>query len=205
MEQVYSMNLWGTGETEFYSGAGSHHPNLLNPYINAVSSFLNSFKRPPAVCDLGCGDFNVGKALVKYTSNYIGVDIVEPLIAHNTENFREENLEFNCLDIAADPIPAGDVAILRQVLQHLSNSEVNSILKKLADFKYLILTEHIPEGGFIPNKDIISGQGTRLKKQSGLDITAPPFDFKYIEKNTLLKVLPKDHPGVIETCVFKIQ
>ncbi|MDX1545003.1 MAG: class I SAM-dependent methyltransferase, partial [Christiangramia sp.] len=205
MEQVYSMNLWGAGDAEFYSGTGSHHPQLIRPYIEVVASFLKSFKRPPAVCDLGCGDFNVGKELLQYSAKYTGVDIVEPLIAYNTKNFRRENLEFHCLDIAADPLPAGDIAILRQVLQHLSNAEVATILEKLGDFKYLILTEHLPEGDFVPNRDIISGQGTRLKKQSGLDISAAPFHFKALEKRTLLKLKPDKQKGIIETSVYRIQ
>jgi len=206
MEQVYEMNLWGGNSSEFYSGTGSHHPDIIKPYLEVVSSFLNSFEDPVRVCDLGCGDFNVGKELVKYTSNYIAVDIVEPLIAHNSEKFQRKNLEFHCLEIAKDPLPNADAAILRQVLQHLSNAEIQSILKKLTDFKYLILTEHLPEGDFAPNKDIISGQGTRLKKQSGVDISAPPFDFQFLEKRTLLKIHSDDpHKGIIETSLFKIQ
>lgn len=205
MEQVYSMNLWGGNKAEFYSGIGSHHPNLINPYVEVVTSFLKSFENPQSVCDLGCGDFNVGKELVKYTSKYIAVDIVEPLITYNTKKFLRENLEFHCLDIAADPLPGGDIAILRQVLQHLSNAEIKSILKKLSNFKYLILTEHFPEGDFEPNKDIISGQGTRLKKQSGLNLFSPPFDLKAIEKKTLLKISLDNDEGVIETTVLKMQ
>ncbi len=90
-------------------------------------------------------------------------------------------MEFRCLDIAVDELPKGDCVILRQVLQHLSNAEVHCVLRKLVDFKYVIVTEHIPDGDFSPNKDIISGQGIRLKKQSGLDILASPFNFR-IEK-----------------------
>ena len=67
---------------------------------------------------------------------------------------------------------------MRQVLQHLSNIEIQSILKKLKDYKYIILTEHIPFGNFIPNKDIISGQGIRLKQNSGVDVLKPPFNLK---------------------------
>lgn len=102
-------------------------------------------------------------------------------------------------------MPDGDIVILRQVLQHLSNSEIHAILSKLDDFKYLILTEHIPEGDFVPNVDIISGQGTRLKKQSGVDITAAPFEFKALEKRNILKVDLPDQKGIIETTVFKTQ
>ncbi|HKJ47773.1 MAG TPA: class I SAM-dependent methyltransferase [Christiangramia sp.] len=205
MEQVYSMNLWGGDDTSFYSGIGSHHPDIIDPYIKAVSSFLSSFEKPPVVCDLGCGDFNVGKELVKYTGNYKAVDIVEPLITHNSKKYYQDNLEFHCLDIAVDDLPSADIVILRQVLQHLSNSEVHSILKKLRDFKYLILTEHLPAGDFEPNLDIISGQGTRLKKNSGLNILAAPFNFKVEDETELLRVALDNHKGVIVTTIYTIR
>ena len=204
MEQVYSMKLWGSNKSDFYSGVGSHLPEILNPYIDVLKSFLTSFKKPLVVCDLGCGDFNVGKELVKHTEKYIAVDIVKDLIEYNKEKFKEENLEFHCLDIAVDDLPTADCALLRQVLQHLSNVEIQSIVSKLAYFKYVILTEHLPEGDFKPNKDIISGQGIRLKKQSGLNLLATPFFFKVKEEKQLLSVILNDNKGVIVTTVYKI-
>ena len=204
MEQIYKMNLWGGNNADFYSGDGSHHPEIVNPYIDALTSFLTSFKSPITVCDLGCGDFNVGKELVKHTKKYVAVDIVADLIAHNKEIFKEENLEFHCLDIAVDDLPSGDCALLRQVLQHLSNAEVQSVVRKLTDFKYVILTEHVPEADFTPNKEIISGQGTRLKKQSGLNLLAPPFNLKVKEERKLLSVSLNDGKGIIITTLYEI-
>lgn len=202
MEQIYEQKLWGGAEFDFYSGKGSHDAEIVNPYIVAVISFLKSFKSRITVCDLGCGDFNVGAALVKYTNKYVAVDIVEGLINHNKEKFNEDNLEFHCLDIAVDQLPFGDCVLLRQVLQHLSNSEVQKVLDKLAAFKYIILTEHIPEAKFIPNKDIISGQGIRLKKQSGLNVLSPPFNFQVKEEKTMLFVTLNDHKGIIVTTLY---
>lgn len=204
MEQVYEMKLWGDNHSDFYSGVGSHHPEYVDPYIDALTSFFRSLETPPVVCDLGCGDFNVGKELVKHTKKYIAVDIVAELIKRNKETFKEENLEFYCLDIASDDLPSGDCAILRQVLQHLSNDEVQHIVKKLTVFKYFILTEHVPEGDFIPNKEIISGQGIRLKKGSGIDLLAPPFDLKVKEKRVLLTVPSKHSKGIIVTTLYKM-
>jgi len=204
MEQVYAMKLWGSNISNFYSGVGSHQPEIVNPYIDTVTSFLNSFKRPLVICDLGCGDFNVGSKLVKYTEKYIAVDIVAELIEHNKLTYKEKNLEFHCLDIAVDDLPSGDCALLRQVLQHLSNAEIQSILNKLTDFKYVILTEHLPEGDFVVNKEIISGQGIRLKKQSGLNLLAAPFNFKVKEEKQLLSVNLNDCKGVIITTIYKI-
>lgn len=203
MEQVYEMNLWGGNEADFYSGEGSHLPEIVNPYLAAVSSFLTSFESSLTVCDLGCGDFNVGKVLVPHTKKYVAVDIVPSLIARNKEKFKAANLEFHCLDIAVADLPSGDCAIVRQVLQHLSNAEIQSIVNKLATFKYIILTEHIPEGDFIPNKDIISGQGNRLKKQSGVNILAPPFNFKVKEEKQLSAIVLDDGKGVVVTTLLR--
>lgn len=204
MEQVYEMNLWGENGSDFYSGTGSHHLDLVGPYIEAVSSFLTSFEAPLVVCDLGCGDFNVGKQLVKYTRKYMAADIVADLIKRNKKTFTDEKLEFHCLDIAADNLPEGDCALLRQVLQHISNAEVKRVVRKLTDFEYVILTEHLPEGEFIPNKDIISGQGIRLKKQSGIDILASPFNLKVKEKKQLLSVPAEHNKGNIVTTLYSM-
>ena len=202
MEQVYKLRLWGDEKTEFYSGYGSHQADIIKPYIAAVISFLRSFKTPILVCDLGCGDFNVGKELVVYTKKYVAIDIVAPLITFNKEKFKEPNLEFHCLDIAVADLPIGDCAIIRQVLQHLSNGEVQAIVNKLLNFKYLILTEHVPEGAFIPNKDIISGQGIRFKKKSGINLLAPPFHLKVKEEKELIAFPLEGNKGILVTTLY---
>ncbi|MDX1602894.1 MAG: class I SAM-dependent methyltransferase [Salinimicrobium sediminis] len=205
MAQIYKNNLWGGNKIEFYSGLGSHHPETVDEYIRVVSGFLKDLEIPPVVCDLGCGDFNIGKGLVKYTLRYTAVDIVPELIEHNKKQFQADHLEFHVLDIATDDLPKGDCAILRQVLQHLSNEEIKRVVEKLYDFKYVILTEHLPEGNFEPNKDIISGQGIRLKKQSGVDLLSSPFNLKIKEKIHLLSVPAPEFKGVLVTTLYKVK
>ncbi len=203
MQQVYQEKLWGDNGTDFYSGEGSHHPDLVVPYVEVVSNFLQSFKKPIKVCDLGCGDFNIGKQLLAYVKHYVAVDIVPELIDFNENTYDSPHLEFHSLDIAKDELPQGDCAILRQVLQHLSNAEVGKVVEKLYRYRYIILTEHLPEGEFEPNKDIVSGQGIRLKKQSGLDLLQPPFSMKVKETKILLTQSPITHQGVIITNLFQ--
>ena len=204
MQQVYKMNLWGSNASEFYSGEGSHNPELVNPYIEAIVSFLKTLNIPISVCDLGCGDFNIGSKLFKYTSKYFAIDIVPELIDHNKSNFKAKNLFFSSLDIAKDDLPPADCALIRQVLQHLSNAEVQNILNKLQTYKYVIITEHIPTFDFIPNLDIISGQGIRLKKQSGLDVLKAPFNFKVTSQEELLTINLKDGKGKIVTTKYTL-
>lgn len=204
MVQIYENKLWGGDNNVYYSGSGSHHPEMVNPYLEAMSAFLGAFETPPVVCDLGCGDFNIGKELVRYTKKYIAVDIVPGLIEHNKKEFVADNLEFQLLDISANELPLADCAILRQVLQHLSNTEIKSVVNKLTDFKYIVLTEHLPEGDFLPNKDIISGQGIRLKKQSGVNLLEYPFNLEIKEEKQLLSLKSPNFKGVVVTTVYKM-
>ena len=204
MNQIYDLKLWGGKEFDFYSGEGSHHPKIIKPYLEQLISFLKSHNNNLIICDLGCGDFNIGKHLIKHSKKYIAIDIADDLINRNKNLFREKNLEFECLDISKDNLPPADCIILRQVLQHLSNAEIKRIVEKLADYKYVILTEHLPLGPFTPNKDIISGQGNRIKLSSGVNLIKPPFNFKYKTETTLDSHILKNSEQQIITKLFEV-
>ena len=204
MTQIYDLKLWGGKAFDFYSGAGSHNPTIVNTYLNALTPFLESFSTPLVVCDLGCGDFNIGSQLVKSTKKYIAIDIVEELIIRNKKLYKEDNLEFYCLDIAKDDFPSGDCIILRQVLQHLSTAEIQSIVQKLKAYKYIVLTEHLPLGDFISNKDIISGQGIRLKQNSGVNLLETPFNLKIKEEKILGEQVLENNKGRIVTLLYQM-
>lgn len=176
MIQVYEDKLWGGHEVDFYSGEGSYDPLIVEPYLNALYRFFKN-QHPMEICDLGCGDFNLGQKLLPFATRYIAIDIVPELIERNKRKFSAMPADFYCLNAAKDELPKAEVLIIRQVLQHLSNKEITLILPKLKEYKYVFLTEHLPNGDFVPNLDIISGQGTRLKHGSGVDITAEPFLF----------------------------
>ncbi len=203
MSQIYEKNLWGGNPAEFYSGEGSHDPQIVTPYINIISDFLQSFDEPITVCDLGCGDFNIGKDLAEFASHYHAVDIVPALMEHNLAKFQLPNLTFHCLDVAVDELPSGDCALVRQVLQHVSNQEVHQILEKLSLYRYVIITEHIPSGDFEPNKDKISGQGIRLKQNSGIDVLAAPFYLKVKVAKELLSLELGNGKGRIVTTLYE--
>ncbi|WP_188374190.1 class I SAM-dependent methyltransferase [Winogradskyella haliclonae] len=204
MEQIYKQHLWGGNTFDYYSGEGSHKENIAKPYIETVSDFLKSHDLKLSVCDLGCGDFNIGKELITYAENYIAIDIVESLIERNKALFRAENLEFQCLDISKNKLPKADCVIIRQVLQHLSNTEIQQILEKLKAYKYIILTEHLPVGDFTPNKDKIASQGIRLKQQSGVEILKAPFNFQVKKEELLHEVILENDKGKIVTTLFTL-
>lgn len=204
MIQIYEKHLWGTNGALFYSGDGSHDPDIVTPYLHATLKFLSSFQKKISICDLGCGDFNIGKHMMHHTHSYTGVDIVPDLIQHNQSVFGSDQVNFTQLDIAKDDVPPADIAILRQVLQHLSNSEILEIIPKLYQYKYLILTEHLPLNVQVPNVDIISGQGIRLKKNSGVVLTAPPFNLAYKNATQWIATVLPNNKGVIRTICYEL-
>ncbi|WP_047416619.1 class I SAM-dependent methyltransferase [Cellulophaga sp. Hel_I_12] len=202
MHQIYEKSMWGGAEFDFYSGDGSHSLALVNPYVEVVKNFLKGFEAPITVCDLGCGDFNVGHQLVSFAKEYFAIDIVDDLIERNKLVYKDQNLTFKTLDVCKDDLPKADVAIVRQVLQHLSNAEILEVTSKLRGYTYFIITEHIPSFAFTPNLDLVTGQGNRLKLKSGVVLTEKPFNFKPLRQETLLE-LPIDTKSVLKTILYQ--
>lgn len=96
-----------------------------------MSSFLNALGKPDVV-DLGCGDFKVGSQLRPWCGRYTACDVVPDLIAFNRTAFTQLDVDFRVLDMVEDPLPAGDVVFVRQVLQHLSNAAISKAIAKIA-------------------------------------------------------------------------
>lgn len=66
-------------------------------------------------------------------------------------------------------MPQGDLILIKEVLQHLSNNDVKTILDRLDKYKYVIIATSIIKNGE-NNKEVNAGQWR------GIDITKPPFD-----------------------------
>jgi SAM-dependent methyltransferase len=149
-------------------------------YVDALVKLL---KCPKTIVDLGCGDFAVGRELLQRfpTAHYIGCDIVPELIRHHQRIYASDRASFRLIDIVTEPIPRGDVCLIRQVFQHLSNDDIMRVLKKLEDCPRLIVTEGQPlELSGPKNRDKIAGGNTRFDTATGIGsgvyLDAPPFN-----------------------------
>ena len=199
MAKIYHEKLWGGRNFDFYSGKGSHSKRVVRPYVKLLNDFLEDNGKDLVVCDLGCGDFNVGQQLVANAKAYIAVDVVEDLIVRNQESFAYPNLTFKQVNLVEDELPEGDVALIRQVLQHLSNADIAIVTEKLKDFKYVFVTEHLPKREFVSNLDKTTGVGTRLSKGSGVVLHDAPFNLSSKSKETLLDI-SYNKGRIVTTC-----
>jgi SAM-dependent methyltransferase len=158
------------GKTESVSGPGStaeqtykireQLESILKKY--AINSFL----------DIPCGDFNWMQLVNFGQCSYIGCDVVKPLIDANNTKYGSSNKVFLHIDATKDPLPKADIILCRDLLVHLSLTDILLILKnfKKSGAKYLLTTAFTkirPD----TNDDIASG-GWRT-----VNLQMAPFNF----------------------------
>jgi hypothetical protein len=204
---VYQNKLWGESlaenESPFYSGLGSSDPQIVDPYVDTVKQFFSSFQTKKKAVDLGCGDFRVGSRIVDSFDSYIACDVVPELVDFNQRYWQHLPVEFRVVDLAKDEIPTGEVLILRQVLQHLSNDEIYKFIQRIPQgFRFLLLTEHLPsENDFLANRDKVTGTDIRLGSGSGVVLTQPPFSMNFKSETKLLSI--PQFGGAIVTTLYE--
>lgn len=166
--EIYRRGLWGDG-----SGTGSGD-QVSSTYCELVVRFAleRGIKR---VVDIGCGDFRVGRHIADSGLEYIGVDVVPDVIERNQSLFGRAGIKFLCLNAIVEKPPPASLCLIRQVLQHLSNAEITSVLDNCCDYAEILVTEHLPVGDIVPNKDKPHGPDTRVSDQSGVFLDLPPF------------------------------
>lgn len=203
--KIYSEHIWGkdnSNPASYFSGGGSHDAAQIEPYITAVNKFISGLQYKPDVMDLGCGDFNIGSKIRGHCNRYIACDIVDGLIEQNKINFKDDHVDFRMFDLTTQQCDKVDIIFVRQVLQHLSNDEIKKGLQNIIPHcKYLVLTEHLPAGNFKPNLDKPTGPDIRAILNSGIDITARPFNYSSLKGECICEV--PDVLGTIKTFVYR--
>lgn len=205
--EIYATNLWGGEHGTFRSGDGSAREELVRPYVETMKSeFGRIGAQNMTVVDLGCGDFEVGRRLAPLCRCYVGVDIVRPLIDRNRARYGDDRVSFEHLDIVQEEPPQGDVCLVRQVLQHLSNRQIAAVLPKLARYRYCYVTEHHPSADSFsgPNIDKPQGPDNRIPCGSGVFLEEPPFSLPRDRYKLILEAYGHPNemridPGVIRT------
>lgn len=210
-QAIYETGRWGRSadsKDPFFSGSGTRAPEIAGPYISSIRLFLSYFtlfnNRRPDVADLGCGDFTIGAQLRPHCGRYIACDVVTPLIEFNKAKYCDADVEFLVLDVCEGDLPRGDVAMVRQVFQHLSNDQICRALSKVAGrFDYLVVTEHLPSSlDFTPNREIPFVGDWRVPKGSGVVLTEEPFNLKPKASMPLLDLSPGF--GRIVTTLYRL-
>jgi SAM-dependent methyltransferase len=164
-EHIYAINLWGG------SGEGSR-PRHTHGYARFLARFLRE-NQVRSVLDLGCGDWQFSRYINWSGIRYYGYDVVRSVVERNQALFAASNISFHAYEGDLDQLPAADLLIAKDVLQHWSNQSVFNFLPRLKNYPLALLTNCVrPDGQPTENIDDMDG-GSRP-----LDLRRPPFNLE---------------------------
>jgi SAM-dependent methyltransferase len=161
--RIYQTAHWEGG-----SGQGSR-ADVTTDYRRIVERLIGA-SDVRSVVDAGCGDWEFARLIDWSPVSYIGVDIVPEIIAANRDAFGSSTIAFKCRDLMRDTLPAGDVLLCKDVLQHWPLAWIHSFLARVnSTFRYVLLTNdvwsvHSPAD--MHNADIAVGAWRTLDPES---------------------------------------
>jgi len=165
--RIYREGIWGRDAAgKGVSGTGSTL-EITREYRAYLEEFIKTHG-VTSIVDAGCGDWNFSSAIDWGGASYLGVDIASDVIHANRTKYEKGKVTFQVGDVTEE-LPAADLLISKDVLQHLSNELVHTFIRnnlKQRKYKWAILTNDRGSG----NQDIPSGS------YRAIDLSAPPFE-----------------------------
>ena len=162
---IYRRNLWKVG-----SGTGSM-PQYARSYMGYLQNFLRT-NRIASVLDLGCGDWQFSRHLDWTGITYTGID-VSSVVLESTRSFARPGVSFLEMDAARDTLPAAELLLAKDVLQHWPNEDVQRFLPQLSRFRLALITN-----GFPPTSQGRLNADIRAGDFRPIDLSRPPFGLK---------------------------
>jgi SAM-dependent methyltransferase len=140
--RIYAQRSWGTNPDGSASSGPGSDPAYARPYLTFVRDLLES-KKIRSVVDVGCGDGRLAAAIDWTGVRYVGVDCVREVLDVARAGLAGDNVSFLHLDATRDELPAAEVYLLKDVLQHLDNATVVGILDRLCgvpEVRFIVIT-----------------------------------------------------------------
>jgi SAM-dependent methyltransferase len=164
---IYETNQWA--DPTSVSGRGSARAST-DRIVATLPSLIERLG-VTSIVDAPCGDANWMPLVldrVAHSVAYVGLDIVDELVARNVARFADRGWAFAVADIVTDPVPLADLVICRDCLVHLPDVDVRRVLANLAasGSTWLLTTSYERHR---VNTDAVAGQWRTL------DLRRPPF------------------------------
>jgi hypothetical protein len=122
-----------------------------------------------SMLDIPCGDLNWLKDLDLKLRQYIGADVVEPLVQERIRCDASPNRRFVRLDLTRDDLPRVDLILCRDCLVHFDYDHIRLALRQIkrSGSNYLLTTTFAERK---ENRNIMTGEWRPLNLQ------LPPFN-----------------------------
>jgi len=154
--KIYEDCRWGEGD--FRSGSGRDLEEVKRVALLLALVFDKYGWK--TLADIGCGDFTWMRTVLHWLNieAYIGIDIVKEIVDENKEKYKY--VEFEVMDIVTDKLPLAQIALVKDVLPHLSYYYIDKAMKNICKvgYEYIILTGYFNK----MNKNIKTGSWRKI-------------------------------------------
>jgi hypothetical protein len=168
MKEIFTDIVLNSKWKKHPCGPGStmgYTKNLREKLIPLLESY-----KIKSILDLPCGDFSwMSTTGITDTIDYIGADIVEPMILANKKNY--PGVDFRVLDLTKDILPNVELIFCRDCLLHLSFNDIDKALTNIANsnIKYILMSSWFEDA--TNDRDITTGAWRYI------NFTAGPYNF----------------------------
>ena len=164
---IYHERIWQNPESA--SGFGSTLAATAD--LRAGLARFIAAERVKSILDAPCGDYNWQGELA-FEGDYLGLDIVPDLIARNTREHGSPHTSFAVADIVEDAIPASELVLCRECLNHLPLADAAKALANLerAAQRFVLVTHY-------PACTLNVEQPASFRYRP-LNLTLPPFSLR---------------------------
>lgn len=165
-EDIYARGAWGAG-----SGPGSY-PYFTIEYRAFLQRFI-SLNGVTSIMDIGCGDWQFSRFIDFSGARYLGLDVARSVIERNIATFASDSVRFEVMPEDPADLPTADLVIIKDVLQHLPDADIRSLLAAvLPKVKFALLTNSYEKINTERNYDIGSHGDFRC-----IDLTSAPYHY----------------------------
>ena len=190
---IYKSNHWvqnSGGLPEKYVSLSGHGSNVnTTQYKNLNVNFKSMLEKYNifSIIDMPCGDFLwIKNTIIEKKIRYLGIDIVDELIAKNNSDYKNNHIEFFAKDIVDFKTEKKyDLVLIRDLFIHIKNSDILKIINNLKkmQIKYVALNHY----EISQNKDVIVGKHRKVNIVSEpFNLPKPIFSFNDYEKDKFL-------------------
>jgi SAM-dependent methyltransferase len=168
-EFIYATGSWAKDT----HGKGTSGQGSTLGFTKLYRVFLQDFLAANgirSVVDAGCGDWEFSQAIDWLGIDYLGLDLVVPVVQANQRQFGAANIRFAVADIVRDDLPPADLLLVKDVLQHLSQADITRFLAKLPRYRHVLIVNDVRPGSLTAEPTDIPTGGYRP-----IDLTREPY------------------------------
>lgn len=166
---IFVRNKWGGIDSVSGSGSDVLQTRVI---IKELPKLFREFN-VHSILDIPCGDFHWMQHVDMDGVNYLGADIVDGLIHHNKQKYKNNNIAFCKLNLIKDSLPKADLVFCRDCLVHLSFKDVILALQNICNSEatYLLTTTFPARQS---NRNIATGDWRTLNLEVAPFLLSPP-------------------------------